>query len=195
MKFLSKTIRLSLLVLTLAVVTAAQTKPRPRAARPTGPATFEMRCRGGEALVFDKTQGTQLSTGETMMNMSMNFIAGTQPVSRDGKNLQPGQCSWLDRGLRSGEPTRLKLEIVSFAQLARQRHGTPVDTSPTAAERFPDAQNLPIYLRDPNHFWSFIIYNTNEGFFLATSHKYWRPLEFKQRPGSVDIEVQRPIKP
>ena len=102
-----------------------------------------MRCRGGEALVFDKTPGAQLPTAETMMNVSMNFIAGTQAVSGDGQNLQPGQCSWLDRGLRPREPARLKLEIVDFAQLARQRHGTPVDTSPTAAERFPDAQNIP----------------------------------------------------
>src|SRR6185503_16440573 len=88
----------------------------------------------------------------------------------------PGQCSWIDRGFRQGEPTQIRLEMVSFAQQQQARHGSPVDRSPTAAERYPDAQNVPQYLENSDHYWTFWVYNTNNGYMQATGNKYFKPL-------------------
>jgi hypothetical protein len=58
-----------------------------------------MRCRGGAPSTF----GFQLySTGETLLNV--RFKPGTKPA---GQGLNPGECSWLDRGMRAGEPAQL----------------------------------------------------------------------------------------
>jgi hypothetical protein len=36
------------------------------------------------------------------------------------------------------------------SQLKQKMHGSPVDASPTAAERYPDAQTIPEYMKDRN---------------------------------------------
>jgi hypothetical protein len=156
--------------------------------------SYELRCRGG-GLKFNSTPGSTHSSGEQMMNMTVDFVAGTQGTSK--ANLKPGQCSWVDRGLVKGEPTQIHFEIVSFAQQAQARHGSPVDHSPTAAERYPDAQNVPQYLSTSDHYWSFWVYNTNGGYLQATSQKYFKPLKLLpgdkvkppplgSRPGNVN---------
>lgn len=140
--------------------------------------SYELRCRGG-GLKFNSSPGGTSSSGEQMMNMTVDFAAGAQGAGK--ATLKPGQCSWVDRGLRSGESTQIRLEIVYFAQQAQARHGSPVDHSPTAAERYPDAQNVPQYLASSDHYWSFFVYNTNSGYLQATSQKYFKPL--KTLPG------------
>ena len=80
---------------------------------------------------FNTTQGATSSSGDQMMNMTVDFAAGTQG-SGAYKTLSPGQCSWVDRGFRNGEPTQIRLELVYFAQQQQARHGSPVDRSPTA---------------------------------------------------------------
>ncbi len=151
--------------------------------------SYELRCRGG-GLRFNSTPGTTVVTGEQMMNMTVDFVAGTRgaaPVT----NLSPGQCSWVDRGFRQGEPTRIRLEMVYFAQQQQARHGSGVDRSPTAAERYPDAQNVPQYLTSSDRYWSFWVYNTNNGYLQATSQKYFKPL--KTLPGDK-VRVPPPIR-
>src|SRR5205085_4760981 len=96
-----------------------------------------------------------LPTGEQMMNMTVDFITGTQPAGNRDPNLRPGQCSWVDRGFRPGEPGQIRLEIVYSGQQKQILHGSTVDRSPTAAERYPDAQNVPQYLGSSDHYWSF----------------------------------------
>jgi len=152
--------------------------------------SYELRCRGG-GLKFNSTPGRSLPTGEQMMNMTVNFVAGTQGASGAGTSLNPGQCSWVDRGLRKGEPTQIRLEIVSFAQQAEARHGSPVDRSSTAAERYPDAQNVPSYLTSSDHYWSFWVYGAN-GYLQATSQKYFKPLKL---PPGGKVRVPPPIRP
>jgi len=124
--------------------------------------SYELRCRGG-GLKFNSTAGSTSSSGEQMMNMTVNFTAGTQAAGGRGENLKPGQCSWVDRGFRNGEPTQIRLEIVYFAQQQQARHGSPVDRSPTAAESYPDAQNVPPWNRSP----------TGSGPILACSASAW----------------------
>lgn len=77
--------------------------------------SYELRCRGG-GLKFNSTPGRTLPTGEQMMNVTIDFTAGTQGAAVRRPNLNPGQCSWIDRGFRQGEPTQIRLEMVSFGQ-------------------------------------------------------------------------------
>src|SRR5207244_12636677 len=95
-----------------------------------------------------------------------------------GRNLQPGQCAFTERAARTDEPNEIILEVVYFGQTRQQLHGTPVDTSPTAAERFPDAQNVPQYLADAKHYWSFFVRQNAPlpfGRFEASYGRYWKP--------------------
>ncbi len=115
----------------------------------------ELRCRGGAGLRFVTVEGGTSSTGEKTMYQTVSFQLGAQASDAFGRNLQPGQCAFPERALRSDEPDQIVQEIVYFGQLRQQLNGSAVDNSATAAERFPDAQNLPLYLSDPKHYWSF----------------------------------------
>lgn len=182
------------LLLTAAFVISASAQPQlvtrlslERSARPStgAPVTmqqaYELRCRGG-GLRINSTPGRSLPTGEQMTNMTVDFVAGTQATGGRAENLKPGQCSWVDRGFRQGEPSRVRLEIVYFAQQKQTLHGSPVDRSPTAAERYPDAQNVPQYLSSANRYWSFWVYNTNNGYLQATGQRYFKPLAIRINP-------------
>jgi hypothetical protein len=170
---------LALILSLQAMVLAAEPNPPKTAtafaASATAQQAYELRCRGG-GLKFTSTPGRSLPTGEQMMNVTVNFSASTQAAGGRAENLKPGQCSWVDRGFRQGEPTQIRAEIVYFAQQQQARHGSPVDRSPTAAEHYPDAQNIPPYLSDANHYWSFFVYNTNNGYLQATGQRYFKPL-------------------
>ncbi len=142
---------------------------------------YELRCRGG-GLRFNSAPGRSLPTGEQMTNLTVDFVAGTQAAGGRAENLKPGQCSWVDRGFRQGEPSQIRLEIVYFAQQKQTLHGSPVDRSPTAAERYPDAQNVPQYLSSANRYWSFWVNNTNNGYLQATGQRYFKPLAIRINP-------------
>ena len=144
--------------------------------------SYELRCRGG-GLKFNSTPGATSSSGEQMMNMTVDFIAGAQAAGGRGENLKPGQCSWVDRGFRNGEPPHIRLEIVGFGQQQQARHGSAVDRSPTAAESYPDAQNVPQYLSSADRYWSFWVYATTNGYLQSTRQRYFKPL--KTPPGGV----------
>ena len=156
------------------------------------PQYYELRCRGGGALVsggqgfpyvqqlqFQILEGrTNPATNQRMMRMLVNFVPGTERVSPTGSNLQLGQCSWLDRGFRPEEPTLIQQEII-YGRL-------PIGNPPTAAERLPGSANVPEYLKDPNHFWSFFVRyapppgELQKGYFEAVSSHYWKPLTINQ---------------
>ena len=138
----------------------------------------ELRCRGGAGLRFVLVEGRTNSSGEQTMYMTVYFHPATQPSGGSGRNLQPGQCAFPERAVRRDEPNEIIQEIVNFGQLAQTRHGTPVDTSLAAAERFPDAQNVPQYLGDSKHYWSFFVRQNGplpSGRFEASTGRYWKP--------------------
>jgi hypothetical protein len=180
--------KLFLVALTLCLMAVALTAIERVSSMPLQQ-SYELRCRGG-GLKFNSTPGATSSSGDQMMNMTVDFAAGTQG-SGSYKTLSPGQCSWVDRGFRNGEPTQIHLEIVYFAQLQQSRHGSPVDRSPTAAESYPDAQNVPQYLTSADHYWSFWVYNTGNGYLQSTKHRYFKPL--KTLPGGT--RVPPPVRP
>jgi hypothetical protein len=127
-----------------------------------------------------------------MMNVTIDFAAGTQGAGARIPILNPGQCSWVDRGFRTGEPTQIRLELVYFAQQQQSLHGSPVDRTPTAAERYPDAQNVPQYLSSSDHYWSFRVYNTSNGYLQSTTQRYFKPL--KALPADK-VRVLPPVRP
>ena len=149
---------------------------------------YELRCRGGgvlvgggqgfpsvKQLVFSIGEGeTRVGTNERMMNMQVNFYPAAGPVDMAGNSLGIGECGWVDRPFQQDEPFMLMQQIVEFGQ-KQALHGGPLDDSPTAAERFPDSQNVPKYMKDINHYWSFFVRNTGNGYFEAKTGHYWKP--------------------
>ena len=138
----------------------------------------ELRCRGGAGLRFVEVEGRTNSSGQQTKYMTVYFKPAAQSAAT-GLNLQPGQCAFPDRALRVDEPYEIILEVVNFAQTQQQLHGTPVDTSPTAAERYPDAQNIPQYLADASHDWSFFVRQNaplpSGRFEAPDAGRYWKP--------------------
>jgi hypothetical protein len=54
----------------------------------------------------------------------------------------------------------------------------------------PDQQTIPAYMSDPNHFWVFYAYNTNQGYLQAAAPQYWKPSTINRdqiltRPGDL----------
>ncbi len=170
-------------VLQLAVVvqTGSRAQVRTKPSHATGanaPQYQELRCRGGAGLRFTVTEGRATSSGEQTRIMIVDFQPAAQPADPSGRNLQPGQCAFSERVVRTNEPNQIVQEIVDFAQLKKQLHGDPVDTSPTAAEKYPDAQNVPKYLSDAKHYWIFFVRQTGplpSGQFEASNGHAWKP--------------------
>ena len=187
-----KIFQLALTLLLLAVVLAASELISSKAEASLDPSmsmqqSYELRCRGGGSMKFNSTPGSTSSSGEQMTNVTIDFAVGTQGAGTGKPNLNPGQCSWIDRGFRPGEPPQIHLEIVSFGQQAEARHGTPVDRSPTAAERYPDAQNLPQYLSNSDHYWTFWVYNTGQRYLQSTSQRVFKVLKAPPGGGRVPL--------
>lgn len=115
-----------ILVLSL-VATAAAAAP-----------SYPLRVRGGGRIRLS-TENTQT---QSLVKLVVEFDPGTRQAS---SGLRPGQGSWLDRGMRSGEPTRLEYYL-------------QVD----------DAQKIIDYLRSPANYYIFECYNTRKGYMQVT---------------------------
>lgn len=146
----------------------------------TQPTTYELRCRGASreqntTPSFSVLSSRPSTNGNSIVTMAMDFERGINPAGSRGDGLKPGQCAWVDRQYGGLEPTRIRFDTSANAQLPQILHGSTVDRSPTAAERWPDQQTIPEYMSDSNHFWRFYAYNTNQGHLQATGHQYWKP--------------------
>jgi hypothetical protein len=158
----------------------------------------ELRCRGGAGLQFVVVDGRTTSTGDRTEYMTVDFQPAQQPAGSLGRNLQPGQCAFADRALRADEPTEIIQEIISFGQLKEKLHGSAVDNSPTAAERFPDAKNVPSYLGDARHYWSFYVRQNAplpSGRFESSYSRYWKPGLDVVRPFDERIKNKNAVPP
>jgi hypothetical protein len=168
----------ALLVGAVLAMATIEVRTKSSLGRVGGPQEFqELRCRGGAGLRVNVTDGRTPSTGDVTRIMIVDFQPAAQPADPSGRNLQPGQCAFPERAVRTNEPDQIVQEIVYFAQLKRQLHGDPVDTSPTAAEKYPDAQNVPKYLSDAKHYWIFSVRQTGplpNGQFEASNGRAWK---------------------
>jgi hypothetical protein len=101
------------------------------------PASYPLRVRGGKLRI--SSQATQTAS---LVKLIVEFEAGSGAASGA---LRPGQGSWLDRGMRPGEPARLEYYT----------HES-------------DAQKIFDYLKSPGNYYTFDCYNTNKGYLQVT---------------------------
>lgn len=140
---------------------------------PIGPAVSadarrELRCRGGASeLTF--TKGT--SAGTNLVNMTLAYRVSANMPGETGRGLDPGSCAWVDRTGMAREPGRVDFTTAGNAQLKQMQSGGTVDRSPTAAERWPDANTIPAYLTDMNRYWTFTV--TVGAPWTARAHAAW----------------------
>jgi hypothetical protein len=125
------------------------------------------------------------STGAAILTVELGGNPGYVAAGSDGAGLKKGQCAWMDRPPNINGGVRVRFEVPANAQLIQARQGTPVDTSPTAAERFPDASNIPLYLTNASNYWVFTAYDTGQGYMQATAGRHW-----KRTPGLGDAVTQ-----
>lgn len=137
---------------------------------------YQMLCRGiGGGMGFRNGESVRTSTGEDIVTVELTFKKGPAAAGAQGAGLGPGQCAWIDRAINQAEPFKLRFETRANAQLKQVLNGSAVDRSPTAAERYPDANSIPAYMKDQSHYYSFKVYNSNQGYFIATGSKYFKP--------------------
>jgi hypothetical protein len=129
----------------------------------------ELRCRGGAGLSFGRT-GTPASN---VVGMVLRYGRAPAEAGPLGRGLAPGTCAWATRTDRKEEPGRVAFATAGNAQLKQIQSGSAVDRSTTAAERWPDAQTIPVYLADPQHYWTFTIQMSNTD--SALGHAAWKP--------------------
>jgi hypothetical protein len=148
------------------------------------PTSNEIRCRGSrDGLIFTAENSKVDSTGETIIITLLTFEPGPYAAGPKGEGLRPGECSWVDRPIN--QRFLITFETPANAQLKQKLHGSQVDTSPTAAERYPDARTIPAYMNDPKHYWSFFGGRAVNNFFVATGHRYFSPF----------LDVASPVNP
>lgn len=135
----------------------------------------ELRCRGRYGMSIKVGDWPPSATGEPMKQMIVNFSLIDKPTNRWGHNLRPGDCAYVDTPGKVLGISELRQVIVAFGQLKQQLNGSTVDTSATAAERFPDSQNVPQYLQNSDHYWSFFVKYSGQGYFEVSHGKFWKP--------------------
>ncbi len=141
----------------------------------------EIRCRGysrpgGSEYVFFNQGSRPGTAGETIVTYEMAFTPNTIPAGENSEGLRPGMCAWINRTISDNGPLRIRFETVANAQLKQRLQGVPVDTSPTAAESYPDVNSIPRYLKVDNHYWSFGgVTDSGRGYFQAAANGHWKP--------------------
>ncbi|MFL6229126.1 MAG: hypothetical protein ACJ741_10135 [Pyrinomonadaceae bacterium] len=148
---------------------AAIRNPQP-AATPSN----EIRCRGGQnKLIFTAENSKVGPTGEAIIITLLTFEPASSAAGPRGEGLRPGECAWADRPINGR--FLIRFETPANAQLKQSLHGSEVDRSPTAAESYPDSRTIPIYMQDPNHYWSFFGPKPVNNFFTATGNGSFKP--------------------
>ncbi|HEY7612133.1 MAG TPA: hypothetical protein VH764_04010 [Gemmatimonadales bacterium] len=137
---------------------------RTSAPRTTADRRERLRCRGGGGVTF--AQGRRV--GSNLFMMTLSYRVASTAAGPIGKGLEPGTCAWGDRADAPAEPGRIEFTTPRNAQ----RTG-PVDSSATAAERYPDLRTIPAYMTDPGHYWTFSVNLTNPD--SALRHEAWMP--------------------
>jgi hypothetical protein len=137
--------------------------------------TYEMHCRGGAGLSVKSSPGQYSAGGTRTMHLTLKFNGGRtrEKVGSDGTRLNVGHCSWVDRDLRSGEPTEIHFDLLEYNP---DRHLYPASLNDDAlTEAAPDAYLMPRYMWSSDHFWSFWVYNTNKGYLQSARSRPFKP--------------------
>jgi hypothetical protein len=156
---------------------------KPTTSRPAAQRRERLRCRGGGAATF--TRGER--KGPNLFAMTLSYRAAATAAGPLGKGLEPGTCAWADRTDAVAEPGRIEFTTARNAQREQEQSGVPVDSSATAAERWPDVRTIPAYMTDPAHFWTFTVSLTNPD--SALRHAAWIP----SAPEAPDPQSPGPV--
>ena len=107
---------------------------------------YPLVCRGSETFKIDPPTPCEgcVNADEAPRYVSFMFIQGSKP---SGEGLAPGECSWLDRAMRAGEPNVLVQEIDPVA----------------GAEKYAWIKEL----HNPSSYWTFNVHSAR-GRLLAT---------------------------
>lgn len=185
--------------LALSAITATGQRPRPQNPPTVRPdrvdaqtqtnqmnVAQELRCRGGDLLQFNVTPSRKdPATGEQMMTVTMSFLReGAAGAQSEG--LRASHCGWIDRSMDVKEPWRLIWEDVFSAQARALLDGglKEPDRSPTAAERWPDAQSIPRYLSTADHYWRFWV-RINRDHFDVERNGSWKRSKLTRAPNQT----------
>src|SRR5215213_4648201 len=132
---------------------------------------YPLVCRGSETFKADssKCEGC-LNADDAPKYVGFRFIRGSKP---SGDGLAPGECSWLDRGVRTDEPDVLVQEI-----------------DPVAS---PEKYNWVRDLHSPDSYWTFNVYSTR-GRLLATAAERTGKtvMSDKARTSAGSVEIRSP---
>lgn len=159
---------------------------------------FQLICRGGTELGIsltggDTNIGSALSgwASSNPLIMEIHFNASPQAPDQTGRNLQPGQCSpaffslpgisatyILQQVSENGSVSGLKslpAEIQLAAELKAQDQ-TDWRASSLRVKEYED------YMRSPDHFWSFVVVDSGQGYLAENGGSSdWHP-EFSKPP-------------
>ena len=102
--------------------------------------SYPLLVRGGGSLSFQSHAG---DTQGSFNILGLFFNKGNRPA---GLGLAPGEGSWLDRGMSENEPDILQQDV-------------PANV--TSAPWFEE-------LKDPNKYWTFNVFNANQGVLKVT---------------------------
>ena len=115
--------------------------------------SFPLVCRGGGRMTMRSHAG---NVQHTFNILGLFFEKGTRGTTPGNfLRLAPGQCSWVDRGMRNGEPDILQQEV-----------GPGVNSQPWF--------NV---LKTSNGCWIFEVFNTNQGVMKVTSNRPCRSID------------------
>ena len=114
------------------------------------PQSYQLRCRGART---EKEMQISIDKGRIkgFNKLIVGFKFGTRPAPR---GLDPGQCSWIDRAMRQGEPLRLEEDTPEHSQSAAD------------------------FLRKTSNYWTFYVYNTGKGYFQVTKSHFGQPMNY-----------------
>lgn len=152
---------------------------------------FQLLCRGGPTLRIGLSAPWVMQVAgnfpgdirlKHVSTMTVDFNRTTQAPDFSGRTLQPGECSPAGFTLPDAAPTQVRVRV---------NVGTAWDTSAEAAERLPSAGNVPGYLKDANHYWSFLAIDSGEGYFTSTDSRHWKS-EFYKGPTPSTIYQPSP---
>lgn len=113
--------------------------------------SYPLVCRGGGGSVAGIAPERQLV---------FKFARGTKPA---GEGLAPGECSWLDRGMREGEPDSLYQQVAEGSESLK--------TGGTLAPEHRWFEEL----RSEDNYWTFDVYNDGRGRLVVTGARAGRP--------------------
>jgi hypothetical protein len=130
----------------------------------------DLLCRGGTSGLL---YGGGASAGNNQARVQLSYRVSPNVPGPSGSGLAPGSCAWTSRTAMPPEPGKIWFVTAANAQLRQMQSGTPVDRTPTAAERYADMRTIPEYLKDPAHFWRFTVASRAPD--SAMIHGVWKP--------------------